>query len=171
MLYTRNISWQAKTFRREMLAHLQGISPSAMVPPNIKKKCFWQKWLYIFFCITSVSKLQPSRDVATYWLNRPQGRTAQPNPSLGGFLDILADPSPILMPTSIRPCRTYVMGLFMCYRGWITAVHICHLYSCGICVSICIGRETLLLLYAGFFFFLIWDGSWSYLIVIFQLAK
>ena len=26
------------------------------------------------------------------------------------------------MPTSIRPCRTCVLGLFMCYRGWITAV-------------------------------------------------
>ena len=34
----------------------------------------------------------------------------------------LADPSPILLPTSIQPCRTCVLGLFMCYRGWITAV-------------------------------------------------
>ena len=29
MLYTPKISGQAKTFRRAMLAHLQGISPSA----------------------------------------------------------------------------------------------------------------------------------------------
>ena len=29
---------------------------------------------------TSVSKLQPSRDVATYWLNRPQGRTTKARP-------------------------------------------------------------------------------------------
>ena len=68
---------------------------------------------------TTVSKLQPRRDVATYWLNRPQGRTAQPNQP---NLDILADPSPILMPTSIPPCRTCVLGLFMCYRCWITDV-------------------------------------------------
>ena len=46
------ISGQAKTFWREMLAHLQGISPSAGgTPCQLKKKCFWQKCLYVFLCI------------------------------------------------------------------------------------------------------------------------
>ena len=35
MLYTTKISGQAKTFRRAILAHLQGISFSAGVPPAI----------------------------------------------------------------------------------------------------------------------------------------
>ena len=46
----------------------------------------------------------------------------RPGQAVDGFHDILADPSPILMPTSIQPCLTCVLGLFMCYRGWITAV-------------------------------------------------
>ena len=46
----------------------------------------------------------------------------RPGQAVNGFLDILADPSPKLMPTSIQPCQTCVLGLFMCYSGWITAV-------------------------------------------------
>ena len=49
------ISGQATTFRRAMLAHLQGISPSAGgTPCQFKKKCFWQK---ILACFSSVSVL------------------------------------------------------------------------------------------------------------------
>ena len=91
MLYTPNISVQAKTFRRALLAHLQGISPSA-----------------------------------------------------GG-----------------TPCQFLFYNVF--------AKNACIFFCIG--ASICIGQESLFLLYAGFFLFLIWDGSWSYLIVIFQLAK
>ena len=82
----------SKTFWRAMLAHLQGISPSAGgIPHKFKKKMFLAK------------------NACTFFL----------------------------------------------YIG----------------ASICIGRETLFLPYAGFLLFLIWDGSWSYLIVIFQMAK
>ena len=35
------------------------------------------------------------------------------------------------MPTSIQPCGTCVLGLFMCYRGWITAVP--HMPSIQLC--------------------------------------
>ena len=52
MLYTPKISGQAKSFRRAMLAHLQGISHSAGgTPYNFYSQCFWQKMLVCFFCI------------------------------------------------------------------------------------------------------------------------
>ena len=83
------ISGQAKTFRRAMLAHLQGIFPSA-----------------------------------------------------GG-----------------TPCHFFFY--FFLFGNKCLVVFLC------IGVFICIGLETLFLPYAGFFLFLIWDGSWSYLIVLF----
>ena len=37
------------------------------------------------------------------------------------------------MPKSIRPCRRCVLGLFMCYRGWITAVpYMPSIQLCGV---------------------------------------
>ena len=51
-LYTPKISGQAKTFRRAMLAHLQGISPSAGGTPChffLNLIFCWQKCLYVFF--------------------------------------------------------------------------------------------------------------------------
>ena len=54
MLYTPKISGQAKTFRRAMLAHLQGISPSAGGAPCqffFLNVFFCKKCLHVFFCI------------------------------------------------------------------------------------------------------------------------
>ena len=52
MLYTPNISGQAKTFWRAMLAHLQGISPSARgTSANFLKSCFWQN-SFTFFALS-----------------------------------------------------------------------------------------------------------------------
>ena len=53
MLYTPKISGQAKTFRRAMLAHLQGISPSAGGTPCqfFFYNVFGKKCLYVFFLL------------------------------------------------------------------------------------------------------------------------
>ena len=67
MLYTPKISWQAKTFQRAVLAHLQGISPSAGGTPcqlffkNVfgKKACmfFVYQCFYLHWSRDSVSPI------------------------------------------------------------------------------------------------------------------
>jgi hypothetical protein len=51
------------------------------------------------------------------------------------------------------------------------AKNACMFFFFCIGASICIVRGSLFLSYEGFFLFLIWDGSWSYPIVIFQLVN
>ena len=89
---------------------------------DLFKNNFYQNITFLFILITPVYR---SSNLGTLRLIDSIGlRVDRPRPSqaVDGFLDILADSSPILMPTSIQPCRTCVLGLFMCYRGWITAV-------------------------------------------------
>ena len=52
MLYTQNISGQAKTFRRAMLAQLQGISPSAGGTPCQFFLMFLAKNACMFFSVS-----------------------------------------------------------------------------------------------------------------------
>ena len=73
--------------------------------------------LYLYWC---PPVYQSSNLVGTLRLIDSIGlRVERPRPgqAVDGFLDILADPSPILMPTLIQPCLTCVLGLCMCYIG------------------------------------------------------
>ena len=62
MLYTPNISGQAKYFQRAMLAHLQGISLSAGGNPNPFFTMFLAKNTCMFFFVYLCFYLHWSRD-------------------------------------------------------------------------------------------------------------